>query len=127
MTDPVLFYDGACGLCDRSVRWVIKRLRPDSPLKFAPLQGALAARCLPEALRRPPLTTVVYLASPSSAPEIEAAAIRALAPHLTAWGLWAIWPPLANPVYRLISRSRYACFGTQCTLPTPEEHDRFLA
>ena len=127
MTGPVLFYDGACGLCDRSVRWVLRHLRPESPLKFAPLQGAIAARCLPESLRRPPFTTVVYLESPSHPPQVEASAIRALAPHVTAWGLRAIWPPLANPVYRLVSRSRTRWFGTQCTLPSPDEHARFLA
>lgn len=126
MTGPVLFYDGACGLCDRSVRWVLRRLRPESPLSFAPLQGDHAARFLPESLRRPPFTTVVYLESPAHVPQIESAAIRALAPHVTARGLRAIWPPVANPIYRIVSRSRHRWFGTQCTLPSPDQHARFL-
>lgn len=126
MTGPVLFYDGACGLCDRSVRWVLRRLRSESPLSFAPLQGNHAARFLPDSLRRPPFTTVVYLESPDHAPQVESAAIRALAPHVTASGLCAIWPPVANPIYRIVSRSRYRLFGAQCTLPSPEQHARFL-
>lgn len=43
----ILFYDGECGLCSRSVRWVhrIDRLRA---IAFAPLQGETARRILSE-------------------------------------------------------------------------------
>jgi predicted DCC family thiol-disulfide oxidoreductase YuxK len=38
LTNPILFYDGQCGLCDRSVRWVMRRDR-QRIFRFAPLQG----------------------------------------------------------------------------------------
>jgi predicted DCC family thiol-disulfide oxidoreductase YuxK len=38
---PVVLYDGTCGLCHRSVRWLMKRDR--RRLWYAPLQGETAA------------------------------------------------------------------------------------
>lgn len=39
----VLFYDGECGFCTRSVRWVARR-DGAGRIDFAPLQGELAAK-----------------------------------------------------------------------------------
>ena len=41
MTQPVLLYDGNCGLCHRVVRLLLRSDR-GARLKFAPLQGAAA-------------------------------------------------------------------------------------
>src|SRR4029453_979242 len=38
---PVVFFDGACGMCNRLVRWVMARDLATS-LRFAPLQGETA-------------------------------------------------------------------------------------
>ena len=38
---PVLFFDGACGLCNRIVRLML-RWDPHGRISFAPLQGSLA-------------------------------------------------------------------------------------
>jgi predicted DCC family thiol-disulfide oxidoreductase YuxK len=34
-----IFYDGDCGLCDRAVRFVLKRDRDGTAFRFAPLKG----------------------------------------------------------------------------------------
>jgi predicted DCC family thiol-disulfide oxidoreductase YuxK len=49
-----LFYDGECGLCHRTVRFVLAedRAAGGPALRFAPLGGAALARELPEAARR---------------------------------------------------------------------------
>ena len=39
---PIVFYDGDCGLCDRFVRWMLRRDRGHH-YRFAPLQGETAA------------------------------------------------------------------------------------
>src|SRR4029077_20994046 len=39
---PVVLYDGTCGLCHRSVQWLLRHER-DHDLVFAPLQGPTAA------------------------------------------------------------------------------------
>lgn len=56
--DRILFYDGDCGICTRSVRFLLKRDR-HSRLHFAPLQGTTAQSLLPEGLRKK-LSTAVY-------------------------------------------------------------------
>src|SRR5687768_10489456 len=58
---PLVLYDGTCGLCARSVRWILRHER-DHALRFAPLQGetarALKARFpnIPESI-----DTIVYV------------------------------------------------------------------
>jgi len=49
----VLFFDGACGLCSKTVR-TVHRLDHDSQIEFAPLQGELSSS----------LGLVKYLAGP---------------------------------------------------------------
>ena len=51
---PVVLYDGTCGLCHRSVRWILRHER-DHTLAFAPLQGATAA-ALRARFRQIPIT-----------------------------------------------------------------------
>ena len=48
----VVFYDGVCGLCDRTVRFLLRRDRRDR-LRFAPLQGEVARKLLPPLGGRP--------------------------------------------------------------------------
>ena len=35
---PLVLYDGTCGLCAKSVRWILRH-EADHELKFAPIQG----------------------------------------------------------------------------------------
>ena len=56
-TSAVVFFDGPCVLCQRSVQWMAGHLRSDvseHALKFASLQGDMAQRLLPEHLRTAP-------------------------------------------------------------------------
>ena len=59
-TAPLVLYDGNCGLCARSVRWILDHER-DHDIVFAPLQGPTAALAR-ERYPRIPLSidTVVY-------------------------------------------------------------------
>lgn len=54
----VLFYDGDCGLCSRSVRFLMRRDRRGE-LYFAPIQGETSEKKLPPELRKT-LSSVVY-------------------------------------------------------------------
>jgi predicted DCC family thiol-disulfide oxidoreductase YuxK len=128
LSEPVLFYDGACGLCSHTVAWVLRWLRDDSPLRFAPLQGTTSGAHLPEGLRTPPLATVVLLQE-SGKTRVRMEAVRALSPHLKplmSGVLLLIWPALLNPFYGMISRSRKSIFGSSCFLPTAKTKARFL-
>lgn len=47
----LLFYDGACGLCHRTVRFVLARDREGTRFRFAPLQGDTFQATFPPADR----------------------------------------------------------------------------
>ena len=49
MTDPILVFDGRCGMCTRSVFWVLKHLREGQQVRALPYQRMdLAAHGLTE-------------------------------------------------------------------------------
>jgi predicted DCC family thiol-disulfide oxidoreductase YuxK len=130
-TAPVLLYDGTCGLCDRSVRWILRHER-DRELTFAPLQGATAAalrarhRDIPEALE-----TVVLVEDDRV--RLRSKAFLYVSKHLRAPWRWAYavrWFPalVLDLGYAVIARIRYRVWGRvdACELPANEHRARFL-
>lgn len=128
---PVLFFDGVCGLCDATIRWLIDH-DPKRVLRFAPLQGETAARVLPSADSKD-LRSVV-LVDGAGVHRRSKAVVRTLQ-HLggryriLARLLWCVPGPLRELGYKFISKIRYAIFGKKdlCRLPKPGENERFLA
>ena len=130
--DPELvLYDGTCGLCAKSVRWILHHER-DHDLKFAPLQGetvqALRARYpnIPASV-----DTVIYIANGKA--YLRSKAFLHAAKHLRAPWRWAYavrWFPgfLLNLGYRFIAAIRYKVWGhvDACEVPSPEHRARFL-
>lgn len=143
MTTPsgapaVLLYDGTCGFCAASVRFVLDRepaaraAAPDA-LRFATLQGALgeAARA-----RHPWLAdvdSVVWVEGERVLVRSEAA-LRVLAYLGGPWAALAavgrvVPRALRDLVYDRVARVRYRIAGrlaANCLLPTPAERARFL-
>lgn len=126
---PVFFYDGECGLCDRTVSFLLEHDRRGR-LRFTPLQGETAAATLPPERIRD-LDSVVLLDGAGMHLR-SSATVRGLA-HLG--GLWKLFlglllipPPLRNAAYAFLARHRIAWFGRPdaCRLVTSEERDRFL-
>jgi predicted DCC family thiol-disulfide oxidoreductase YuxK len=128
---PVVLYDGVCGLCARSVRWILRHER-DHALRFAPLQGATAAAMraryptIPEEL-----DSVVYIDGDRA--YLRSKAFLHVARHLRAPWRWAYrlrWLPgfVLDLGYRLVARLRYRVWGKHdtCELPAPEQRARFL-
>lgn len=129
-TYPVVFFDGVCGLCNHSVNWLLAH-DPERRLRFAPLQGKLAADVLSEDLRER-LDTLVFLRNGTV--YVRTAAVSRILMTLggpwTAMGaaLWMIPAPLRDVGYRIVSRLRYRLFGKHdaCRLPSPAERAAFL-
>jgi len=48
----ILFYDGHCGLCHRSVQFVVRHDRDGTAFRFAPLQGPTFGAMIPVASRK---------------------------------------------------------------------------
>lgn len=133
MSDPPLvLYDGVCGLCSRSVRFLIKRDR-DRVLRFAPLQGETAAR-MRERFPQIPATLESVVFIEDDRVHLRSKAFLHVSRYLTRpwrWGWYFRWMPgfLLDLGYRLIARFRYRIWGKSdtCELPAPEERARFLA
>jgi len=137
---PLLLFDGECGLCDRTVRWVLDH-DPGGALRFAPLQGETA----PPLLARHGLAprsgagfdTMVLVEEPGGPRErarVRSAAALAIGRYLGGgWRLlaglaWLVPRPLRDAAYRLVARHRRRLFPAPaaCGVPTPEERARFL-
>lgn len=135
---PVVFFDGACGFCNRSVRLLAGR-DVHGRLRFAHLQGAFAAAHLPPELRDTGLDGSVVLLEPEHGGRVSlrsAAVLRALA-HTAAprGGRWlarlAEAPRVVrvlDRLYGVVARHRGALGGRgeSCALPDPAWRARFL-
>lgn len=120
----IVFFDGACGLCDRAVRWLWNRT--DVEVRFAPLQGETAKELVLEQFRTPPLSTLVVWEDGVVSVESDGlAAIARRMPGFRGRAIRALTLPFARPVlnvvYRLIARNRHLWFGTTCRVPLDSE------
>ncbi len=126
----VLYFDGVCGLCNRSVDFILSRDRRGS-IRFAPLQGETAK--LRKNAVDTNISTVVWTDAHGRDFLRSAAAVRVLWQLggvwlLIGWLLWLIPLPLRDLGYRIIAMNRYRLFGKKetCRLPTAAERARFL-
>ncbi len=135
-TQPVLLYDGECGLCNASVRLLLRTDRA-ARLKFAPLQSALAQSYLKkQGLPTADFDSLVFVPDWNTQ-ETGAYRLRtdgALAAAATVGGGWKFitWlrivpRGLRDFFYKLVAKSRYALFGEYRPKPLPPEWQaRFL-
>ncbi|MEZ6016256.1 MAG: DCC1-like thiol-disulfide oxidoreductase family protein [Planctomycetota bacterium] len=129
----LLLYDGACGLCDRTVQFILRHDRAGR-FCFAPLQ-APAVRALVTEFGFDPdaVDSVVLVDERGEASRESTAALRTLARLGWPWRLGAValaLPALLrDPFYRFIARRRLRWFGAAdaCRLPSPGDRARFLA
>jgi predicted DCC family thiol-disulfide oxidoreductase YuxK len=135
----LVLFDGHCGLCNGSVRWLLRRDRGDR-LRFVELDSTkvagLPARHSLGGLGSATGTLLVVRDAGGAAERVllrsdaVAALLREL-PRPWPWvGLALKWipRPLRDLGYRLIARRRYRIWGRleSCPLPTADERARFL-
>ena len=130
--NPILLYDGVCGLCSRLVQFVLKR---DSSrhFRFASLQSDFASRILQRHGLDPNDLDTVYLVEPGERLTARSDAVISVLRRLGGWGalallLRALPKSLRDWGYDIIAHSRYRIFGKHDSCPLPEERyrDRFL-
>ncbi|MBA2305422.1 MAG: DUF393 domain-containing protein [Acidobacteria bacterium] len=133
----LVFYDGACGLCDRFVQFLLAR-DPAGRIRFAQLQGELARReLIPSGHDPADLDSVFVVAGwQTSRPQVLTRSRAVLHAIGMLGGFWTVAAGLAGLVpqaiadraYALIARRRYSLFGhfDACPLPRPEWRNRFL-
>ena len=122
----IVFFDGPCLFCQKSVQWLAQHERLGRSLYFAPLQGETAERLLSESLRTAPLEGVVFLDEHSQVHR-GAAAIRALANMLRM--PWSIGARLMTGwAYQFVAARRHSLFRQkeESCLVSPEMRERVL-
>jgi predicted DCC family thiol-disulfide oxidoreductase YuxK len=137
MPGPILLYDGVCGLCNRLVRFILRRDR-DGVFRFASLQSAMGARILARhGAKSSDLDTVYVVINPDLADESLLSRSDAVLFVLKQLGsissaaasvLHALPGSLRNVAYDAVARSRYRIFGRSevCMLPPEQDRGRFL-
>jgi predicted DCC family thiol-disulfide oxidoreductase YuxK len=136
-TNPILLYDGVCGLCNRLVQFVLKRDARDH-VRFASLQSDFASRILRRHGLDPHDLDTVYLVTDYDQPDERLTArsdavIAVLRQQGGFWGAIAIAlrvlpRRLRDWGYGLVARTRYRIFSKYetCLLPQEKHRHRFL-
>lgn len=132
--DPVerLFYDGTCGLCHRTVRFLLAEDRRGA-FRFAALGEETYQRTLPAAQRAGMPDSLVVV---THAGELRVRSDATIHLLLRLGGLWTalgrllqlIPAPLRNAAYDVVARSRHRLFARpteSCPLLPPELAGRF--
>ena len=127
---PIVFYDGQCGLCDRSVRWILHHDRHQR-LRFAPLQGTTYAAL--DAPSKPTDEGTIVLLDADGLHVRSEAVLRILRSIGGPWRALAVAGrlcprPVRDAVYRWVARHRMQWFGAvdACEIPSEDERERFL-
>ena len=132
-SNPIVLYDGVCGLCNRLVQFVLKNDRNDV-FRFASLQSKLAEQILVRhRLRSESLETVYVVLDYGLAEERLLSRLNAVVYVLQQLGgpltyvsaLLRVLPaPVQNFLYGLVARNRYRVFGRYETCPLPDDDTR---
>jgi predicted DCC family thiol-disulfide oxidoreductase YuxK len=133
----LVLYDGACGLCDASVQWLLRHDRR-GVLRFAPLQGTTARRWVTEQAPDEAQQTIVLVERGADGRERvsdrSTAAFRILGALGGAWRAlsWLRLLPraLTDAVYRFVARRRRRWFAppagdVACRVPDAATRARF--
>lgn len=136
-SNPIILYDGVCGLCNRFVQFVLKRDHRDH-FRFAALQSTFARTILQRHGLNPDLLDTVYLVVDygQSSEHLLSRNAAATAVLEELGGLWRFWATLLDLLpksfrdwrYNLVARNRYRIFGKResCPLPDPKDRPKFL-
>ena len=136
MTNPIVLYDGVCGLCNRLVQFLLKRDKTDQ-LRYAALQSDFAVRVLNRhGLDPKDLDTIHVILNYEQTDERVLARSDAILEVVKRLGfIWKlasigkiIPKPIRDLLYKLVATNRYRVFGKfeTCMLPEPRHRAKFL-
>ena len=132
-SNPIILYDGICGLCNRLNQFVLRRDRNDR-FRFAALQSEFAGKVLRRQGVNPQALDTMYLLLNYSQPDERLvarsdAAVQILAELGVVWRALALIAQLLprwfrDRAYNLVARNRYQLFGKFQTCQIPDERYR---
>jgi predicted DCC family thiol-disulfide oxidoreductase YuxK len=134
----IVFYDGLCGFCDRTVQYILQRDRANR-FRFAALQSDLAKEKLPKHGKNPADLNTLYLMVDGGTDRERVlqksdAALR-IGRELGGWtkvwmGIVGVLPrPLRDWGYDRVAKARYRIFGKldACRIPAAEDRAKFIS
>ena len=134
---PILFYDGRCGLCAQSVRWVLAHEGHERSLQFAPVEGPIATDALRSHPEASQVDSVIWYEAGLDGrdPRILLRSDAVLQVWRYVGGIWRLPAAMARLVprhwrdalYDLVARHRHKLgHRDACLVPSPAERVRFL-
>ena len=130
MSNPVLFYDGVCNLCNGFVQLVLRYDR-QRIIKFCPLQEEIASNIRQSIDVNQDMSSAALLwrGKLSTNSDVLFDLVNILGGYWKLINVLKIFPrPLRDWVYAIIANNRYRFFGRteSCQLPSEGWQDRFL-
>ncbi len=126
----ILFFDGNCGLCNKSVKFVLRKEK-NHDLFFSPLQSEFAKKILKQYNVESENDSMILLEK-GKIHLRSSAALRVNKYLKSLWPMMMVFiivPPfIRNAVYNYIAKNRITWFGMAdyCDMMTPELKKRFL-
>jgi predicted DCC family thiol-disulfide oxidoreductase YuxK len=127
----LLLFDGICRLCDQSVQFILRHDQQQR-ICFCSIQSPAGRQWYQQLGLNPDQPETMVLIGPQGAYRKSDAALEIANLLGGVWRLAILFKiiprPLRDAAYLLIARHRYRWFGrhSQCPLPQPEWHDRFV-
>jgi len=126
---PIVFYDGDCGFCNRSVAFVLKHDKTKS-ISFAPLQSELTVSLFKDrGWEAPDLSTFYFLENgvlfEKSTAALKVAKYFSFPQSISRIG-WIIPRFIRDWFYDGIAKRRQRLSKGYCVMPTENERQRFL-
>ena len=135
-SQPIVLYDGVCGLCNRLVQFLLKRDRHDR-LRFASLQSDFASTVLRRHNLDPHDLDTVHVVLDHGKPNERVLRRSDAVVHVVQRldGFWKVaalgkllprW--FRDGIYRLVATYRYQVFGKaeSCILPSAKDRSKFI-
>ena len=130
-TNPILFYDGSCGFCQRSVQFILQHERNET-IHFAALESEFASLMKEQYPLFDKVDSIVLLKGKELL--VESDAVFELASYLHAPFKYAqygrVLPKLLRDhIYRFVSRNRrhFVRNNNTCLVPSVQQRKRFLS
>ncbi|MCH2176403.1 MAG: DCC1-like thiol-disulfide oxidoreductase family protein [Lentisphaeria bacterium] len=132
MKQAVIIYDGNCGLCSRSIQFILRN-DPSAVFSFASAQSkcglALQAEYAIDSIAENTMVLIDSGVAFTKSTAVLKIAIQ-LEPVWCKFAYFGLIIPrfLRDPVYTIIARNRQKFFNAEvsCLMPTPEQQKRFL-
>lgn len=125
----IVFYDGECGLCNRSVQFILKHERSDE-LHFSSLQSSFTKDFFAKHnLKTPEPETLIFFNGDKILVRSEAALeVSKFLKTPYNWANILRWIPRSfrDFIYKLIARNRHRVPLKKCSIVNPEQRKRFL-